>query len=83
MHNVLSVLILLLVAILYGGVLLLNDYLSDKEDSSFLSPIIMPLTGVVIFFIVPINIGLNFKTHIICVLIICPPLAKAIPTPIA
>lgn len=65
----LSLSILLVISFLYGIVLLLNDYLSSKPDSNFLSPIIMSLSGVM-FLMIPMHIGLSLKTHILCILFV-------------
>ncbi len=65
----LNILLLFLVSLLYAGVLLVNDYLSKRPDSSFLSPILMSST-VVMLVIVPINLNLSLKIHILCILII-------------
>ena len=53
----------------YSGLLFLNDYLSSKSESNFLSPIVMSLVGVM-FLVIPIHLGLSLKMHILCILVV-------------
>lgn len=65
----LYLLILMIISFLYGGILLFNDYLSSNPESSFLSPIIMSVSGVM-FLVIPIHLEVSIKIHILSVLVI-------------
>ncbi|STY86108.1 Uncharacterised protein [Moraxella ovis] len=65
----LYLLVSLVVSFFYSGLLFLNDYLSSKSESNFLSPIVMSLVGVM-FLVIPIHLGLSLKMHILCILVV-------------
>ena len=60
---------LIIFSFFYGAVLLFNDYLSSNPESSFLSPIIMSVSGVM-FIVIPIHLEVTLKIHILSVLVI-------------